>query len=113
MSHAATELTGTERQILTAVRDRMAEIAGRPDAPAHLHWEQIELDELRRYGPRYSPTEWFGGGHALPEKIRVRYLRAVNKLIGTKLLVGTTTEGGRLTWLKLTAAGAAATAESH
>ncbi|MBP3956702.1 hypothetical protein J8F10_15615 [Gemmata sp. G18] len=99
------KLTDTEREILTAVRDRMTEVAALPDPPNWKHWQVEELRELREYGPRYAPADWFGGGNPLPEKVRVRYLRAINKLMDTGFLDGTTTDGGRLAWLKLTPAG--------
>lgn len=107
---ATPKLTDTERQIMTTCRDLEAEIAARPQPGAWQRWERDELDHLKRYGPLYRPSEWFGGGRPIPEKYRVRYLRAINKLIAAGLLTGATTEGNRLAHLRLTEAGAQAIA---
>lgn len=99
-------LTETEHLVLTTCRDLEAEIAGRKNPPKSQHWERVDFDELKRYGPRYLPSAWFGGGRPLPEKHRVRYLRAVNRLIEAGLLAGTTSrDSNRLQHIKLTPAG--------
>ena len=101
-----------ERQIVIECRRRMVEIASRKNPPAWQKWEQRDLDELRRYGPRYAPSEWFcgEGEQTLPEKYRTRFLRAVRSLEVKELLELTTTSG-RLTNVKLSEAGLAVAEE--
>lgn len=82
-----------ENQIAAAIRP-----------PKWQKWGRMIDAELREYGPRYSPAEWFGGGQPLEEKMRVRYLRAVHKLQKDGQLA-VTTVSDKLAYLKLTAAG--------
>ena len=64
-------------------------------------WAVRELEELKRYGPRYMPSLWFNGGRAIPERVRVKFLRAVHRLEEAGLLE-TAGVGVRLQNLKLT-----------
>ena len=101
------KVTPDERRIGGECADRMAEIATRAKAKGHRPWwEAEEIKELTEYGPRYMPGEWFGEGEAIPEKHRVRLLRAIRSL-ATKGLLQMTTTGGRLTNIQLTAEGLA------
>ena len=83
-------------------RERQIADAKRP--PKWRTYSRMIDAELREYGPRYSPAEWFGDGKPLEEKMRVRYLRAVHKLHKDDLLAMTTISG-KLAHLKLTDAG--------
>lgn len=100
----ANEFTAEEREVLAVCRRLMAEIAATPDPPAWKRWEAADLADLRRYGPRYSPSRWFGDGRPVPERYRVRYLRAVQSLESAGL-VKATNAGNRLAFLRLTTEG--------
>lgn len=97
-------LTAEEREILLVCKQLTGDIAARPEPASR--WDRAELADLRKYGPRYSPSEWFGDGRSLPERFRVRFLRAVQNLESRRLVKGTN-RGGRLAHLKLTAEGEA------
>jgi hypothetical protein len=98
-------LSSEAKGVVVECGERMAEILARPDPPAWKTWEAVELDELRRCGPRYTPAAWFGDGQPLPERVRVRFLRAVLGLEEAGLVKGTKSAGGRLTFLRLTPEG--------
>ena len=74
------------REVLLEVARRMREIDDAPEPPAWKTWEVLERRELKTYGPRYSPAVWFGGGRPIPERHRVRYLRALHELAAGGLL---------------------------
>lgn len=107
------KLSAAERMVLTACRVRMREIAGRKAPPKGDRWAAADLDELREYGPRYLPASWFGDGEPLPERVRVRFLRALRGLEARDLVETTAGEGGRLTWVKLSAEGERVAASPH
>ncbi len=103
-------ISSIERQVLIEVGKRVAEFDTRTPPPAWKTWALQEYEEIRDYGPRYSPADWFGGGQGIPEKYRVRYLRAVYSLRDRGLIV-TAGVNRRLTNVKLTEAGRAALKE--
>ena len=105
MPRSTPKLTDTEREILTACRDRMAADAEVPEPDRAARWVHAAWVELRDYGPRWQPASMFGGGEPLPEHVRVRYLRALRRLEVAGLLETFTGEGGRLENVKLTEAG--------
>lgn len=98
------KLSREEKAVVMACGDAMAEITARRKPESWRTWEVAEWEELREYGPRYEPRFWFGGGESIPERHRVRYLRAMHTLRDRGLVCSTST-GGRLTHLKLTDAG--------
>lgn len=100
------ELSSTEREIITTCGNLMREIAGRQMPEAWMRWDVAELEELRTNGPRYSPSAWFGDGRAVPDRIRVRYLRALQALEARVIVKCTNSDGGsRLAFVRLTATG--------
>ena len=105
------DLTREEIEVLRACARQEATIAATPDPPKWRYWEVTELEESRKYGPRYSPREWFSAGSfPLPEYLRVHYLRAVHRLSGCGLLRQAAI-GRRLLRLRLTEEGAALVAK--
>ncbi len=98
------KLSPEQREIIRECAKRMAEIAATPDPPKWAEWDRRELQELRDYGPRYLPSEWFCKDQMIAEKYRVRYLRALHALADVGL-VEITTNGGRVHWVKLTKEG--------
>src|SRR5580700_231926 len=100
------KLSPEQRDILRECAERMEEIAQVPEPPKYPEWERREWQENRECGPRYLPSEWFcDGDEILPEKFRVRYLRALHALIEMEL-VEATYNGGQIHWIKLTEEGA-------
>jgi hypothetical protein len=90
------------RLLLAKVAEAAAEIAARP-VPAAT-WQAAELADLRRFGPAFDASGWFNGGDPLPERERIRFLRAVRRLAHAGLMTFTRING-RLRHVKLTAAG--------
>lgn len=103
------DLTPEEAEILAVCAARMAEIAARRLPPNATRWQRLDLDGLRRFGPPYSPADWFGDGRPLPEKHRQRYRRAVAALAARGLLVESAYRD-RLAAVRLTPAGERAAA---
>ncbi|HEY1192460.1 MAG TPA: hypothetical protein VGE74_32855 [Gemmata sp.] len=103
------ELSAEQQEVLIACAKQMAAIAETPEPPAAHPWAARDLAELREYGPRYMPGQWFGDGAPVPEKYRVRYLRAIHEL-GAAGLLERFTSNGRLVNVKLTTEGEAAAA---
>ncbi|MBA4068195.1 MAG: hypothetical protein C0501_31740 [Isosphaera sp.] len=107
----ADDLSAEERQLLAECSRRQQEIAARKSPPKWQAWAVRDWEDAREYGPRYLPSGWFTGGRELlPEKFRVRFLRAVRGLAARGLLTPTRT-GNRLTHVKLTAEGQRVAAE--
>jgi hypothetical protein len=96
------------KAVLLACLELTREIAARPDPDPWKEWEVADLADERKYGPRYWPAWWFGGGKPLREAERVRYLRALQSLERDGLVKITNHAGGtKLGWVKLTDAGRA------
>lgn len=95
-----------ERRVLLECRRREVEIAAMKPPPKWATWDRKDYDDVVEYGPRYSPAAWFvgEGEQLLPDRYRVRFLRAVRSL-GARGLLRLTATGGRLTHVKLTPEG--------
>lgn len=102
------KLSSEERDILTTCATLMREIQEQDVPEEDDYWARLEYDELKEHGPRYVPRTWFGGGSPVPERYRVRYLRALHNLAGRGLVSLATGSGGRTENVKLTAKGWAA-----
>lgn len=89
------------RTVVIETAKRMNDIAATPEPPKWQTWAVAEWQELREFGARYEPRSWFGGGQVLPEKYRVKFLRAIHELAEAGLLVRGTL-GGRTTHIRLT-----------
>ncbi|VTS03812.1 unnamed protein product [Gemmata massiliana] len=98
-------LTETELTVLRACLVLEREIERRPKPDEDDYWAVEDDAEEREYGPRYHPAAWFNDGRPLSPRRRVRFLRAIRRLEVRELVTCTAGEGGRLAWLKLTAAG--------
>ncbi len=88
--------------IVQAYRMQEAFLAAPEPEPA-AWWLVMERAEQRAHGFRYQPTEWFGP--ELPERIRKRCRRAIDRLEADGLLITWRKYGGRMSHLKLTPAG--------
>jgi hypothetical protein len=95
-------------EVRTELARREAGIASRPRPPAWRTWDVRAGADDREFGPRYSPA-WVGDA-AATEARRVRLLRTVYRLADAGLLVTSTSEGGRLERIRLTADGRSAIA---
>lgn len=100
-------LSSMGKDVLARIGEVQAEIDAMPKPAKWKNWEVREWLELRELGPRYSPAALFNGGNALPDRIRVQYLRTIHALAADGLLA-VTSENGRMKFVKLTPAGRAA-----
>lgn len=74
-----------------------------PEPEPSAWWLVMERAEQRAHGFPYKATSWFGS--ELPEHIRMRCRRAIDRLEANGLIVTWRKHGKRLTHLQLTAAG--------
>lgn len=98
-------LTETELTVLRACLILERETERRPKPDEDDYWAGEDDAEEREHGPRYRPAAWFNDGRPLSPRRRVRFLRAIRRLEARELVICTSSEGGRLAWLKLTEAG--------
>ncbi len=96
------KLDPEQELILRECLRRQLKIKATPTPPIWKYWDIQALEELRLYGPKYQPGEWFG---KLLEHIRQRRRRAILALESEGLLAIHRPMNKRLSNIKLTDAG--------
>ena len=89
--------------VLVATYRRQLAIAAAAQPEPWRWWAVCEHVEQVTHGPAYRPAEWFG--FLLPEHVRRRCRRAIDRLEAEGLIISWRKYGDRLTHLKLTPTG--------